>query len=77
MQPYITASQAKMILTKMNITVDNSGWFIKRTNIPRVLNDVNDHNIATNLVAIMRVMHFARPVIGNPAGRHNLALSCK
>ena len=61
----------------MNITVDNSAWFIKKTNIPRVLNDVNDYNIATNLVAIMRVMHFARPVIGNPVGRHNLALSCK
>ena len=27
--PYINASQAKMILTKMNITVDNSAWFIK------------------------------------------------
>ena len=27
--PYINVSQAKMILTKMNITVDNSAWFIE------------------------------------------------
>ena len=26
---YINVSQAKMILTKMNITVDNSAWFIE------------------------------------------------